>query len=54
MHFVKFRLIINTELKQTLSSYRGEIIVLEPSLLRDEMKEIARKISLRYCDTEEL
>lgn len=53
-HFVKFRLIINTELKQTQSSYMGEIIVLEPSSLRDEMKEIARKITLRYCDTEEL
>ena len=47
-HFVKMNLIVNTELKQVISSYMDEIIVLEPLELRLAMREIAVKISLRY------
>ena len=47
-HFVTMSLIINTELKQIISSYMDELVVLEPTSLRNAMRDIAVKISQRY------
>lgn len=46
--FIRLRCIVNYELKQTIASMLGEMIVLEPVILRDEMERCIIAQSEKY------